>query len=174
MFGAALKTKHPWILSVVSSFVFYCVVLVFWRMLNPNHVLFYQGMLLAFAVSVVQFTVHRVSRNGAESFKNALITFLVCYCFMFTVPTTVDRSYSVSLILELNRHPEGRSRRDIERFFAEDFVLRGGVQKRLDEQLATGTVSERADLYVLTALGRFLALSLDLTRKLFSVPEKQL
>ena len=168
----ALKYDNTWILPVVSSFVCFLVVLVLWRRLNPNHVLFYQGVVLAIAVSLVQFAVQKRTRSGSEAFKNALIAFLLCYCFMFTVPTTVDRSYSVSLILELDRHPEGRSRRDIEQYFAEDFVRRGGVRKRLDEQLASGVVTEKGGRYELTALGRFLAQFFGWTRRLFSVPEK--
>lgn len=158
---------------MLSSIVFYLAALIIWRMLNPNLVLFYQGVLLAFIVSIVQYIVQSRSRNGSDSLKNAFITFLVCYCFMFTVPTTADRSYSVSLILELNKHPEGQSRQDIEQFFTKDFVSRGGVQKRLHEQLATGTIKEQGDLYELTTFGHFLAQSFRWIRRLFSVPEIQ-
>jgi hypothetical protein len=54
----------------------------------------YQGVVLGILISLTQFLFERrrVSET-VEAAKNALLTFLLIYSFVFTVPTTVDRAY---------------------------------------------------------------------------------
>ena len=151
------------------AFFIYLTLLFIWRKLQPDAVLFFQGLVLAFIVAAMQLLIQSKKQKRSGVVKDTIITFLVCYCFMFTIPTTVDRSYSVRMILELKEHPEGMTRPQIEHTFSEYFAEHGGVQKRLTEQLATGSLSKIEDRYVLTTFGYFLANSFDWFQKVFSI-----
>jgi hypothetical protein len=128
------------------------------RHLHPGGILFYQGVALGGLVAMLQFAVARRSRaeEWLASSKDALLTFLLIYAFVFTVPTTVDRSYTVKMIHHLAEARDGLSREDVDRLFVADFVERGGVDRRLLEQSVTGTIEERDGRYQLTTEGRIL------------------
>ena len=158
-----------WAYVSLAAFIVYLACLIAWRKLHPSGVLFYQGLVLALAIAAVQYLIQYARRKRRCASKGAAITFLVCYAFMFTVPTTVDRSYSVEMIMELGMHPEGMSRANIEESFAGYLAGDDGVQKRLTEQLATGSIIKHEDRYVLTDLGHSLGSFFRWLRKVFSI-----
>jgi hypothetical protein len=137
---------------------------------HPQGILFYQGLACAFACSLAQWAVarHRARAVGPAVTKDALLTFLLAYAFMFTVPTTVDRAYSVRMIQQLNQSRDGLSRAEMEDWFARRFIGEGGVERRVREQLATGTLREEQGRFVLTARGRWLAWAFGVTQRLFN------
>jgi hypothetical protein len=126
------------------------------RHLHPGGILFYQGVALALlsAVVVVVLARARQRQPWSAALKDAMLAFLLSYGFLFTIPTTVDRSYSVRLLLRLADAPGGMTRNDIEQFYVRDFIEAGGVDRRLVEQRATGTIREENGRFVLTKEGR--------------------
>ena len=132
------------------------------RHIQPTGILFYQGLTVGAVISLVQFLYARSVGGGSVGKsmtpgKDAVITFLLIYAFVFTIPTTVDRSYSVRMIGHLAEWPNGLSRAEISQRYTDDFVGAGGVDKRLMEQTATGTIHKQNDRYVLTKVGMILA-----------------
>ncbi len=87
---------------------------------------------------------------------------------MFTIPTTVDRAYSVMMLLNLHAHPSGMTRIEIEEWFSTSFSKQGSVKKRLTEQMATGTINVTNGTYTLTPLGEFLSFSFRSVQFLFN------
>ena len=147
-------------LKLISGFcLLYILIFVAWRHLQPEGILFYQGVLLALLLAGAQWACAR--RLGGPyrpvASKDALITFLLLYSAVFTVPTTVDRAYSVRMILQIEKDSQGLTREQIQGWFSRDFAAQGGVDKRLQEQLATGSIVEQDGHYKLTPLGRLLA-----------------
>jgi hypothetical protein len=144
---------------IASTFGGFMVIFIAMRHVDSLGILFYQGIALGAFLSILQLAYARYKRHEAltVSVKDALLTFLLIYAFVFTVPTTVDRSYSVKMIQHLADVGAGLSRDDIDHLYVADFVAHGGVDKRLMEQLATGTIYQQDGRYSLTSKGRMLA-----------------
>lgn len=139
------------------------------RQLQPQGILFYQGLACAVLSAAMQGLVAllRTKGNRQSIAKDALLTLLLAYAFMFTVPTTVDRAYSVRLIQQLAAHPDGMSRAELEDWFAQRFVRQGGVDRRIHEQLATGSLREQEGRFKLTERGEWLARSFTVFQTMF-------
>lgn len=153
----------------------FLLVFVVVRQLHPSGILFYQGLALAAVAGAGPLAVNARRRvrpgggaqgRGAVS-KDCLLTFLLCYSFMFTVPTTVDRAYSVRMLIELQQTPDGRTGPEVERWFATDFS-RHGVKKRIEEQEATGSIVRVGEKYRLTPLGSVLVASFTTVQRVFN------
>lgn len=140
------------------------------RHLDPEGIILYQGVALGVTVSVAQsiFAHRRAGVPWSTSIKDAAITFLLIYAFVFTVPTTADRAYSVKMLRHLADAPQGLSRKEIGNLYVVDFVDRGGIDKRLTEQKATGTLVEKDGVYFLTPTGKTLVGAFRLTCYVFS------
>lgn len=146
------------------------MLLVVWRQLQPGGILFYQGLVLAVGISGLHLLALRARRAGAWApiLKDGLLGFLLIYSFLFTVPTTVERAYTVRMVIELQRAPQGLTQDQIEQWFAVEFQGQGGVQKRLHEQMATGSLVEEAGRYRLTSTGRAMAQAFSTLRVLYA------
>src|SRR5580698_2370131 len=85
------------------------------RHFNPEGIILYQGVALGVLVSIAQpiFAHQRFGVSWSTSIKDAAITLLLIYAFVFTVPTTADRAYSVKMLRHLADAPRGLSRKDI-------------------------------------------------------------
>ena len=124
----------------------------------------YQGVVLGvFSISLTQFLLERRRETG-EAAKNALLTFLLIYSFVFTVPTTVDRAYSVKLLMALGQSPAGLTHDEINDLFVHGLIAEGGVDNRLVEQTSTGSIRANDGRYSLTRMGRFLNASFRISR----------
>lgn len=152
-------------------FLLYALLLIACRHTWPSGILFYQGAALALLVGVAHglYALMRPGRGGVVTpVKDATITCLLAYAFMFTVPTTVDRSYSVRMLQLLATSPQGLDREALNRHFAEQFVRQGGVERRIVEQQATGSVAMQGERVLLTERGRWLARLFDLSCDAFA------
>lgn len=157
-------------MHIIFGCLSFLVAFVVTRQLQPQGILFYQGVACAAACALAQWGVARrqVRTRRLAPAKDALLTFLLAYAFMFTVPTTVDRAYSVRMIQQLDQSHDGMSRADMENWFAHRFIGEGGVDRRVREQLATGTLREEQGRYVLTERGHWLAWAFGATQRIFN------
>ena len=138
------------------------------RHARPTGIILYQGVFLGFFISLAQFSVERRRfRQVGEAAKNALLTFLLIYSFVFTVPTTVDRAYSVRLLTRLDQSPNGLTHDEIKDIFVHGFSTEGRVDKRLIEQTSTGSIREHNRRYSVTPMGRFLSATFRVTQVIF-------
>lgn len=129
------------------------------RHLDPEGILFYQGIGLGALLTLLQLILSRYALREPLflAAKDALLSFLLIYSFLITVPTTVDRSYSVRMIEQLAAAHSGLTHDEISQLFVSDFIQQGGVTRRLHEQQVTGTLREHDGRYYLTLKGRILA-----------------
>jgi hypothetical protein len=137
------------------------VALILWRHLQPHGILFYQGIAVGVAAFIVQVLMWR-------RWKDATIFFLAFYAFVFTVPTTVDRSYSVRMIDQIAAAKDGVSKTDVTAMFQDYFDRGGGVDRRISEQLATGSIKVDHGRIHATPIGKMLAASFRLTAFIFA------
>lgn len=144
------------------------------RQLDPKGILFYQGVAVGslIAAGLCAFLILSDSTSVLQACKDSLLTFCLIYMFVFTVPTTVDRAYSVEMLNRLASSGEGLSETEINAAYVKYFVERGGVEKRLKEQLETGTIRERNGKFVLTRTGRFLTRAFHVTAVIFKCGER--
>ena len=157
-------------MHIVLGCLAFLALFVLTRQLQPQGILFYQGLACALFCAVCQwlFSLSRPKPGRLIATKDALLTLLLAYAFMFTVPTTVDRAYSVRLVQQLASHPDGMTRADMEDWFARHFIAQGGVERRVNEQLATGTLQEFQGRLVLTNRGQWLARTFGFFQWLFN------
>ena len=156
--------------TVTTSFLMFLSLFAGLRHLNPEGILFYQGVALGICVSLAQFSYDLLRKRASisEASKNAFLTFLQVYCFVITIPTTVDHSYTVKMIGWISDALAGLGRDEIGDQFVTVFISNGGVERRLREQSATGTVVERNRRYVLTTERRLMQRAFQLARWIFT------
>lgn len=137
----------------IVGWLFLCLaVFIGLRHIHPSGILFYQGVFVGLAVVVIQYLIQR-------DWKDAAIVFLLFYSFFFTVPVTVDRSYSVRMIEQVVSSPNGVRQQDIASRFEHYFESGDGVSRRIEEQLVTGSIKMQNGRIVATPVGRLLAQS---------------
>jgi hypothetical protein len=91
------------------------VVLVFFllfialRHLIPTGILFYQGMEVGAVVSLGQLVLgwRRSGVQRSAWIKDAVISFLLIYAFLITVPTNADRAFTLKMLKRLAEAPSG-------------------------------------------------------------------
>ena len=158
--------------STAKSLLYFLLAFIAIRHAQPTGIMLYQGVVVGVFVSFAQFFMERRRVPGTgEAAKNALLTFLLIYSFVFTVPTTVDRAYSVKLLMALGQSPAGLTRDQINDLFVHGLIAEGGVDKRLIEQTSTGSIRANDGRYSLTRTGRFLDASFRLARVVFASEE---
>lgn len=157
-------------MQIITGCLAFLAAFILTRQLQPHGILFYQGVACAVVCALVQGVVcWRWTRAARVTvFKDALLTMTLTYAFMFTVPTTVDRAYSVRMLQQLANSPGGMSKGDMEAWFAHRFIAEGGVERRVGEQLATGTLREEHGRFVLSERGRTLAAMFSITQRIFN------
>lgn len=160
-------------LTVVTVLAF-LVAFIALRHVHPDGILFYQGCALAIVVCAAQMMIARARGRltWSGAIKEGMTTWLLLYAFVFTVPVTADRSYSVKMLQHIGEDPGGLSRDEVNSRYISDFVARGGVDKRLFEQQATGTIARQGDAYVLTEKGRVFDNAFRWTCRLFACQQQ--
>ncbi len=155
---------------IAVSTVLALLGLVFLRLAHPSGILLYQGV-AAGAVAAAGLFIFQRGWNDcsfSEVLRDSLLVFCLVYSFVFTVPTTVDRSYSIRLVDAMADAPNGMDRNEINAFYVGYFLNKGGVDRRIREQISTGTIEEKDGRYVLTQTGRWLNATFHAAAKLFS------
>ena len=166
-------TSEPWVkghaVFISASFVIFFIAFIFVRHVFPEGIIFYQGTCLGVIIAILEYALARyLNRNPLGILlKDLLLTVLLIYAFVLTVPTTVDRSYTVRLLRYLSDSPNGVSREQITQFYVLDFVNHGAIEKRLSEQEATGTIAQHGGMYSLTRSGIALDWAFRLTCSAF-------
>lgn len=145
-------------LRITGFFCLSLLALMTWRYFQPEGILFYQGIVVSVIASVFSFFMWRDKREAA-------IVFLLLYSFIFTVPVTVDRSYSVQMLNLIARSSEGVELSQILEVFSGDEAK---ALRRVEEQIKTGSVERHDDKIKITFLGEVLAASFGLISHAFS------
>ena len=153
---------------IAKSIVAFFLLFIAFRQMNPSGILFYQGMATASIVSALPLVISWWRNNTTAALvRNSVIAFLLIYAFVITVPTNADRSFSLKMLQRLAQAPSGLSREEINKYYAIDFLERGGLDQRLVEQQATGTLVEHDGRYTLTSKGEMVNRVTHLTCRIF-------
>lgn len=149
----------------LSSFL---ICFTAWRHLSPSGILFYQGVaccIIATSVTLL-LSIRRSPRQVATICKDAALVFLAAYSFMFTIPTTVERSYTVKMLLELDRR-RVVGRVDMLKWIEAHWRTPDGLSKRLREQEVSGSIESTEQGLRLTSRGKWLVKAFNVTSEVF-------
>ena len=79
---------------------------------------------------------------------------MVCYSFLITVPTLLDRSISLYILATISEERK-INKEEIENYFVSGFVLKNkAIDKRLDEQIFTKNIIINNNNYEITNRGK--------------------
>jgi hypothetical protein len=153
---------------VALTFVAFLVLLIALRQFHSSGILLYQGIALGCFVSVAHYVVARYRAQSIHTAtKDAVFSFLLSYAFVFTVPAVVDGSASVKMMHHLFNAPDGLTREDMARFYAEDATNRREIDRRLEEQTDVGMITRQDGRYTLTGKGRLVSQTFSAAEVLF-------
>lgn len=143
------------------------------------HVFFYRGIILLIVSCLLMIGLLiflKKSRLGALfTYKDIILAFICLFCFnlvFFThVPVTADRSITIFILEYLNNQNETRIKpEEINDVFIRSFLGdRKAIEKRMIEQVTTGTVVSEENGYKITFRGQLLLRFYEFIRKLFGI-----
>ena len=169
-----MMNNHGSYAGLVLAIALYLLIFILFRQIFPSGILFYQGLFLAFLISLAQLVLQRHLAPESNFVKDPLLALFICYSFLITVPTTVDRAYSVKMLIDISQYPEGLTEERIAQRFSLDYASTPSVKKRIDEQIATGSIIENEHgHYVLTPIGKLIVNSFNATTFAFSLQKNQ-
>lgn len=146
-------------------------------------VFFYRGLILlavlAMVVTIVLTTLSRTSYRGLIGIRDILliVSLLVSVNVVFFthLPVTADRSISVFILAEMNRAEGPLTSEQIADSVIREYLLeRGAIEKRLDEQVVTGTVVRSEGAYAISDEGRWLIGAYQLIARAFNIDPENL
>ncbi len=148
-------------MKLIIYFLVAVLAFIILRHVQPQGIMFYQGVV----VGLIAFAIHGLV---GKDWKDAMLVFLAFYAFVFTIPVTVDRSYSVRMLDRIATSEDGLSREDIGHMFEKYFETGGGADRRIAEQKATRSITEEDGRIVATPIGRMLDASFRATTMIFA------
>ncbi len=153
---------------VAVTFLVFVVLFIAVRHFQADGSLLYQGIALACFVSVSHYVVARYRAQSIKAAtKDAFLSFLFGYAFVFTLSAMTDSSQSVKMIHHLFDAPEGLTRDAVARFYVDDATGTREIDKRLKRQTDGGMITRQDGRYTLTDKGRFLAETFSAVEVLF-------
>lgn len=153
-------------------------IVLFHTSLLAGSVFFYRGLVLlaitAVLVTLVVGLLWRTTYRDRIGVRDILLIISLLtslnVVFFTHVPVTADRSISVFLLAYMNRAtgpltPEQITDNVVQRYFLDGRA----IEKRLHEQLVTGTLVRSADGYVISDEGRTLVAFYELIDRVFAI-----
>jgi hypothetical protein len=136
---------------------FLVFILLFQTPFLSGMVLFYRGIVFLTLVTFVVALIFRICwRHNIAS--SAVIFFCITLVFFTHLPVTAERSISVFLLGYMNKNSSKTvSTDELSRAFTDTYVNeQQALSKRLNEQIATGTIVKGGDGYTITPRGKLL------------------
>ncbi|MDB5559562.1 MAG: hypothetical protein JWQ36_2496 [Enterovirga sp.] len=126
-------------------------------------ILFYRGLILALLAAIatgllMAALIARLRRPGLQlrdAAAAAIVSFSLNVAFLVVVPVTVDRSISVFLLGRLaSTGASAYTADEVRRMFVDGYVgEQRQIERRLDEQLASGNIERVGERYRISAQG---------------------
>lgn len=162
-----------WFFSVTIQFFIFLVLYVVLRNLNPEGIIFYQGInLLGFLSGLYFLFYFLIKRNLDYALSRVpiiLTSALLAYAFLMTLPVVLDRSITLHFLSYLSTNSPA-SIPNIQKDFIENFVVNSkAVEKRVDEQLVIGNIYIDDDQVFISKRGLFMHQIFDLLVKVFKI-----
>ncbi len=135
-------------------------------------VFFYRGLVYIFLSSI--FFLLLLIRNNQFSrsvFVSSVIVFFCMHTMFFTlIPVTLDRSISVFLLRYMAENQVSVSSQDLEKELTGTYIQKNhAIDKRMIEQLQTGSIVEHTDGFQITNKGLILVRLYEIIGAVFGI-----
>jgi hypothetical protein len=155
-------------LSILST-LFFLVIYLIVRVIFPDQIIFSQGNYVCLGVFVLELIViliaykFALNRNLDEFMEkilpSLLMSLILNYSFILTVPTTIDRSITVFILGDIDSFG-GKNARAISENFKSVYIDEDlQINRRIQEQLALGNLERSISIpnqYELTSKGKLI------------------
>jgi len=149
---------------ILSFFVTTAVfILLFHTPLLAGNIYFYRGiglLVITTLLAAAMMLIFKKSHWGNFlTFKDILLALVLIsnlnMTFFTLVPVTVERSVSVYLLGYLNKTSEPKNKEQITKDFIDVYILKNeAMEKRFEEQEASGNINRQGDAISVTEQGR--------------------
>jgi hypothetical protein len=156
-------------MAIVVGFGAFLGSLIVWRHAIPGGILFYQGIVCSAFGSLLTLWLglRQAKRFQIVHLKDTALVFLAGYALMFTVPTTVERSYSVKLLEELATRGS-MTNTELLSWIEAHWRTESGLSKRLSEQVTSGSIVGVDSSFRLTTRGETLVRAFRISANIFN------
>lgn len=173
------KTIKKILIILLIEIIFTCIYLLTFK-INFIKIFFYKGIINLIIISIIFIVLLLIFKKYKNYFdiKDIIIIILLFFLtniFIFgMIPTTIDRSISVFMLNSISK--EELSKNDIENIFIDKYVYKNkAFEKRINEQIATGTIKKNIKgKYTLTKKGRLFLKLFKIFNKMYNINSKLL
>jgi len=129
--------------------------------LLSNIVYFYRGIILLVIASIVTasffyffYYKKNTTRRVGSVISAVVVVASLHVAFFVTIPVTLDRSVSLFLLTDIERHKQGITKVELEKNFVSEYVNKqDAVGRRVSEQLFSNNIEVTDGLITLTKQG---------------------
>ena len=143
----------------------FLIIHIFKRNYYPGEIIFYEGLQIIIFLSVTYILiliflkklnkVNFASKNTSPYIFSLISYFFICYSYLVTVPTMVDRSLSLYIIKAVSINENGLHKKDLLKSIQNDFFInQGQYNKRIEEQMISGNIHIKNDILSITKKGK--------------------
>lgn len=139
---------------ILIFFLLFNIIFIAIRFFFESGIIFYQG-LFSIATTALIFvpTFFIYKKFVVEMLGYFLFSIMLCYSFLITVPTLLDRSISLYILATIYAEKK-INKEGIEDYFVKGFVKKNkAIDKRLQEQIFTKNIIINQDSYQITERG---------------------
>jgi Ca2+/Na+ antiporter len=183
--GATLTKIKTFLCFHITCFVIGTIVFVlsFRIPLFTHTVFFYRGIILLALVSMCMGFVLlyiKLRRIQAYDLRDILLCVVMFFCINLVVfthlPVTADRSISIFLLGYMNAHKnENITREELHAAFIDTYVEKhNALEKRINEQLQSGTITQVGSGYQITGFGKWLMQVYTRVASLFGIQKNNI
>ena len=160
---------------VICSFVGIAIAAVINRIFH----FFFMATIISSILSGItaSLTIRRITKNNSiKSHLNVstiLVSSLLTFSFLATVPINIDRSFSVWMLNQMKQNGAPVSQLEIELTAAQFFSQKNGeISRRIEEQITIGNLSVRNNQISLTKRGEYQVSLNKMIRIVFDLNKK--
>jgi hypothetical protein len=162
-----------WFLTVLIQFLLFLFIYILVRNINPQGIIFYQGLTLIELLSLVYLLFYFLKKKSIEYALTKLpIIFtsaILAYSFVMTLPVVLDRSITLHFLSYLTSNSPSTVSK-IQKDFIDNFVVNSqAVEKRVDEQLVIGNLYIEDNQIYISNRGFLMHRIFDFLTKVFRI-----
>lgn len=146
-----------------ALFIIYLILFITSRIIFKFDIIFYEGIIIIIVLTLVSILFKIFSK------KETYLTFILfCYAFHITIPSLLDRSISLYIIGILHEE-KMLAIHDLQIYFTNGFIYHNkSIEKRINEQVRSGNITNLNGKYSLTTKGNELFKINQIFAKIFN------
>ena len=157
---------------IISSALFLTLFFIK-RHLVPSPIIFYEGIMIIPISIIIMKCIARVAQRDSLNhlfFYKSLIFSLIFFNFNTLIPTMLDRSLSVQILMMAANSSKTINVEDLKNMAQDEYIIKNqGIEKRLHEQLTSHLLIVENKGIKVTRWGGFVSNTIVWLSKLFNI-----